>query len=136
MGLAASLFTIAEVATKTSTFIRKIKRAPNELLALHNEVTEIQNLVSQTQVLSDHDLTANTVLASALNHAASRACAVQLLLNDIEKHPRSFRAKWPIYEKEARQLQNDLRGARAQLNGALTLSNAWVTACLNMSRCD
>ena len=128
MGLAASLFTIAEVATKTSTFIRKIKRAPNELLALHNEVTEIQNLVSQTQILSDRDLTANTVLASALNHAVSHAHAVQLLINDIEKHPRSFPVKWPIYyEKEARQLQSDLRSARAQLDGALTLSNAWVT---------
>ena len=122
IGAASAVITLLDTARRLDSLIREIKHAPDEILAINNEVADLRLLVFQLQELTNADLTVETYLATPLQTALARLKAVDELLSRLKGRPKRIRVEWIRIQQQIRQHQVALRDARLQLTSCLSVA--------------
>ncbi|ORY12010.1 ankyrin repeat-containing domain protein [Clohesyomyces aquaticus] len=127
IGVLASVATLTETAAKLSRLIRSMKKAPDEILALNNEVTDLTILLTRikdTQAEHPHSLA--HILPTLRNLEKSIASLKEVVTRFDGRGTSGLRRfKWTTERDKINRLKEDLRERRVQLDMLLAMTNFW-----------
>ena len=150
LSLTASIIAIVGVGGQAAGAVRKLaalKNAPELILALNNEITDLHLVVSAIQDVyqrqrnwdspSPASMTSdiNTSITSSLQHAINTTAKLEVLYGRLKissagtsTGPIKFNTvAWLREQRNIRQIQQDLRSVRIKLAGALSILNSYVS---------
>ena len=137
LGAAASVLTVASAAYKVGQLIRSVKNAPDEIVALSNQIADLKLVIEEIESLDrDSNLqrksseTLTKLLISLRIKFDSLDGYVEELL-DVQKYNnlQTQRIKWAtIYKKRAKRLQAELRDMQQNLGTVLAARSTYETA--------
>lgn len=128
VGLIASIATLAEVALKLEQMISRLRNAPDELLALSNELTDIKVLFKEVERSVEDDPESKMRFQGTLDIANHRIHAVGAFLGrlDISNVNYVDRVTWLRYKSKVCRLQSQIRDARIHLTALLGVETMYV----------
>lgn len=121
VGLIASVATLTEVALKLKKLVVRLRDAPEELLALFNEVTDLRFLFTEIEKAAIERPDSQARLSKMLKFADERLDSLNLFLQKIDKVDVKLvdRLVWLRYRSSVVKLQSELHEVRSQLTGLL-----------------
>ena len=123
LGAASAMITLGAACKAVVKITRQIRNTPDELLAINNEVADLQLLISQAQIIAEEQNKSAFVLEHSLRKTVDVATQLRKLLEDIGSQRRRIHLAWLRHRHRALRLQSQLREANHELNQALTLLN-------------
>lgn len=135
-GTFSAVISVLDIGVRTSTklsqLINEWKFAPNLLLALSNEVSDLdvvldrikesQNTIQTSNILQNAELL--TQLNTQLQRAKHTLTELEKSINDFDRlSTLRKRNKWLLKKSKAESLQKDLRIRRRQINDLLLVYN-------------
>ena len=150
LSLTASIITILGVGGEAAKAVKKfarLKGAPDIVLALHNELSDLQLVITaietafKTQEMTStpfpgyraHEVSVEASIVCSLQQVKEKALELEALhkklrpalLEPSTPTPRNIRKRiWLVEHKVMKRLQEDLRSARLKLVAALGLLNS------------
>ena len=125
VGVIASVVTLGEAARKLSRLIYSLKRAPDELLALNNEITDLNLLLVQIYDLQSDQPHIMAPMSGAIDKMNEDIEGLTALLVEYSgvRLTGFSRIKWVAERERVNHLKDCLKERRIQLNTFLTLNN-------------
>lgn len=121
LGIASAVINLGEVSYAVVKLIRQFKDAPDELLAIHNEVVDLQALAFRVQNVAAKDTEASQMLRPPLQNALKYASGMKAILDSVAGPAVGVPVKWLRYRHRAMKLQHGLREAKRSLHHELSL---------------
>jgi len=125
LGITASILTVAEAGLKLGQLIRSLRHAPDELLALNNEVVELKVILTQIQLLKDAQPDILINISPTFEKTSESIQSLKSLVDGY--HGRLVtgfrRFKWVLETAKINDLKQDIRERRSQLNALFTVNN-------------
>ena len=147
LSITGSIIAIVTFGSQVAKGVRRLaslKGAPDFLLALNNEITDL-NLVAlaiqgiyqkqQSTVGRDqpHDVNVNNCIMSSLNQTDAVVRELKILYDRLNRASNGagdstslYRMIWLLEQKKVKKVQEDLRNARLRLVNALGMLNSLV----------
>lgn len=126
IGVVSGAITLAETAGKLGQLIKRLRDAPDELLALSNEVNDFNILVAQMRNPGAVRPDMRPHLEMKLRDADSKIAAIKTFLQKIDVIDGNAldRLVWVHYRSRIRSCQTDLREIRLQAIALMATSNS------------
>ncbi|KAF2175575.1 hypothetical protein K469DRAFT_65239 [Zopfia rhizophila CBS 207.26] len=130
LGAIASIITLTKAAAKLSRLISSLQRAPDELLALSNDVTDMELLFLRIQAVQVEQPQALAPLSSTIRNATE---SIRNLTELVDKYSGRVltgtrRLKWAVEKRKVNNLKQELRERRSQLDTLLTVNNLSIAS--------
>ena len=135
MGIAAAAIGILNTGAKASVRLRQTFKtwinAPEELLALHNEVEDLRVVINQISIagtaveaVSQQDATFTKALREQIDKAGVYLESLELLLDDISKIKKyKKRYRWVRQEGKVELRKGQFRNVRERIQALLVAHN-------------
>lgn len=121
VGLVASVATLIEVSLKLGKLLSRFRDAPDELLALSNEITDLRFLFAEIEKIVRERPDSMTRFSSTLDTAERRVEAVLRFFQKVDAFDTTItdRVIWMRHKCKVGRLQSGLRDSRLQLDALL-----------------
>lgn len=126
IGVVSGAITLAETAGKLGQLIKRLRDAPDELLALSNEVNDFSLLVTQLRNRGTVHPDMRPHLEMKLRDADSKIAAIKTFLQKVDLIDGNAldRLVWVHYRSKIRSCQAELREIRLQAIALMATSNS------------
>ena len=125
---------VADAAKETVKFLRRLKHAPQSLLALTEEVTQLQGVIDVVRYTCELNL-CPTSMPSLLEQAKARLLDLNTLIYSEltkENNPaEADRLAWTRNERRVKELVKGLRNIRNNVVALLSASTLYVAALIS-----
>ena len=132
LGVASAVITFVEATAALRKFVKTLKNVPHDLLAMHNELSELHILVRQVEYIIGRDLSAQSILERPVHSAVDEATKLRTLLSGIPQVSGVQHVKGLLKISKLRSLQQSLRRSRLGLAEAVSIANLYVCHTVNL----
>lgn len=108
-------------------FIKGLRNAPAELLALSNEVNELKIVLNEIKIVCqsiEQEPIPSQEFLDMVSKQLAEAGEILKELDELRKRNSSRRYRWPLNKSKAERLHGKLKDTRSKLLAQLTLPTA------------
>ena len=121
VGIVAASLSLAKASKGIIGALRSLRHAPDEIMALNDEISDLLVLIANVQRLAQQDQTVDLLIRAPLQRAIICAEEISDTLGTDGRNPLFLAMGW---QKSLDVFQSQLRNARVQIMSALSLFTA------------